>query len=56
MLDASKRDRAFYALKRRGKAIYGYAIYSARSSRPDYQRRAMDEVAKDLALSEKRPP
>jgi hypothetical protein len=55
-LDASKRDRAFDALKRRGEAIHGYAIYSARSTRPDFQRRAMDEVAKDLAQSEKRPP
>lgn len=55
-LDATKRDRAFDALKRRGEATHGYAIYSARSARPDFQRRAMDEVARDLAKSEKREP
>jgi hypothetical protein len=53
-LDAAKRDRAFDALKRRGEATHGYAIYSARVSRPDFQRRAMDEVARDLANSETR--
>jgi hypothetical protein len=48
-LDPSRRDRAFDCLKRRGEATHGYAIYSARTARPDYQRRAMDEVAKELA-------
>jgi hypothetical protein len=55
-LDAARRDRAFDALKRRGEATHGYAIYSVRSARPDFQRRAMDEVARDLAKSEKREP
>jgi hypothetical protein len=53
-LDANRRDRAFDALKRRGEATHGYAIWSARSARPDFQRRAMDEVARDLANSETR--
>ena len=55
-LDPSRRDRAFDCLKRRGEAIHGYAIYSARSSRPDYQRRAMDEIAKELEQGGKREP
>ena len=48
-LDSETRDRAFDALKRRGAATHGYAIWSARGVRPDFQRRAIEEVAKDAS-------
>jgi hypothetical protein len=43
-LDATTRRRAFDALKRRGEDLHGYAIYTARESRPSFQRRAMEAI------------
>jgi hypothetical protein len=46
-LDSVTRDRAFDALKRRGEATHGYAIFSANGVCPDFQRRAIEEVSND---------
>jgi len=46
-LDSVTRDRAFDALLRRGAATHGYAIWSARGVCPDFQRRAIEEIAND---------
>jgi hypothetical protein len=52
-LDAGTRDTAFDALLRRGEPIHGYAIYTAPTVRPSYQRRAMEAVQRDLESAER---
>ena len=38
-----------WTIRSSGAATHGYAIWSARGVRPDFQRRAIEEVAKDAS-------